>query len=138
MPGGQDCSRPCGVRGKRVLLFVQAAAGLTMVATARDGFAAATLVVVAAQLPDLFSARVAAAWMGAQTVLVGSRHTAESLWAALGEADGAALRRRTRLGPPVVDVERFAPRKPERAMAELGALIERLRVGGRGAGDSES
>jgi glycosyltransferase involved in cell wall biosynthesis len=75
---------------------------------------------------------------GAQTVLVGSRHTAESLWAALGAADGAALRRRTRLGPPGVDVERFAPREPERAMAELGALIEQLRVGGGAVGDSES
>jgi glycosyltransferase involved in cell wall biosynthesis len=75
---------------------------------------------------------------GAQTVLVGSRHTAESLWEALGEADGAALRRRTRLGPPGVDVERFAPREPEQATAELGELIERLRAGSVAVGDSES
>ena len=73
----------------------------------------------------------------AQTVLVGSRHTAESLWEALGEADGAAVRRRTRLGPPGVDVERFAPREPGQAIAELDALIERLRAGGVAAGDSE-
>ncbi len=74
---------------------------------------------------------------GSQTVLVGSRHTGESLWKALGEADGAAVRRRTRLGPPGVDVERFAPRDPEQAMAELGALIERLRAGGVASDDSE-
>ena len=59
-----------GVREKRALLFVQAAAGLAMVASARDGFAAATLVVVAAQLPGLFPPQVAAAWMAVQTVLV--------------------------------------------------------------------
>ncbi len=59
-----------GVREERALVFVQAAAGLTMVASAQDGFAAATLVVVAAQLPGLFSARAAAAWMAAQTVMV--------------------------------------------------------------------
>ncbi len=59
-----------GVRKERALVFVQAAAGLMMVASGRDGFAAATLVVVAAQLPRLFSARAAAAWMAAQTVLV--------------------------------------------------------------------
>ena len=74
---------------------------------------------------------------GAQTVLVGSRHTAESLWTALGDADGAAVRRRTRLGPPGVDVEHFAPREPKQALAELDALIDRLRVGGVAAGDSE-
>lgn len=74
---------------------------------------------------------------GAQTVLVGSRHTAESLWEALGEADGAAVRRRTRLGPPGVDMERFAPREPAQAMAEVDVLIERLRAGGGAAGDSE-
>src|SRR6185436_6112525 len=43
----------------------------------------------------------------AATVLVGSRHTAESLWAAL---DDDALPARTRLGPPGVDVEEFRPR----------------------------
>jgi glycosyltransferase involved in cell wall biosynthesis len=72
----------------------------------------------------------------AQTVLVGSRHTAESLWEALGDTDGS-IHRRTRLGPPGVDVERFAPREPELATAELSALIERLRVGGESGDDSE-
>jgi glycosyltransferase involved in cell wall biosynthesis len=42
-------------------------------------------------------------------VLVGSRHTAESLWAAL--PDVADLREKTRLGPPGVDTERFRPRE---------------------------
>ena len=41
----------------------------------------------------------------AQGVLVGSRHTAESLWAAL--PDVAGLREKTRLGPPGVDTEAF-------------------------------
>ncbi len=59
-----------GVRRARALVFVQAAAGLAMVATAHDGFAAATLVVVAAQLPGLFPPRVAAAWVAVQTALI--------------------------------------------------------------------
>jgi glycosyltransferase involved in cell wall biosynthesis len=45
----------------------------------------------------------------ASCVLVGSRHTAESLWAAL--PDVAGLREKTRLGPPGVDTERFRPRE---------------------------
>ena len=40
-------------------------------------------------------------------VLVGSRHTAESLWEVMGDPD---LPARTRLGPPGVDVEEFRPR----------------------------
>ncbi|MEX0973346.1 MAG: glycosyltransferase family 4 protein [Solirubrobacterales bacterium] len=44
----------------------------------------------------------------ASCVLVGSRHTAESLWAALPGVSG--LREKTRLGPPGVDTERFRPR----------------------------
>jgi glycosyltransferase involved in cell wall biosynthesis len=43
----------------------------------------------------------------ASGVLVGSRHTAESLWAAL--PDVAGLEEKTRLGPPGVDIERFQP-----------------------------
>ncbi|HET6831391.1 MAG TPA: glycosyltransferase [Solirubrobacterales bacterium] len=42
----------------------------------------------------------------ARAVLVGSHHTAESLWRTVG-LDG--LREKTRLGPPGVDVEAFAP-----------------------------
>jgi glycosyltransferase involved in cell wall biosynthesis len=44
----------------------------------------------------------------ANCVLVGSRHTAESLWAALPNVSG--LREKTRLGPPGVDTEAFRPR----------------------------
>ena len=60
---------------------------------------------------------------GARGVLVGSRHTAESLWT---EMDDASLPGRTRLGPPGVDVARFAPREPDAARAGLAALRERL------------
>ena len=62
---------------------------------------------------------------GAGGVLVGSRHTAESLWA---EMDDPALPSRTRLGPPGVDVDRFAPRAPAEARAGLTALRDRLAV----------
>ncbi len=44
----------------------------------------------------------------ASGVLVGSRHTAESLWAALPNVTG--LREKTRLGPPGLDPETFRPR----------------------------
>jgi glycosyltransferase involved in cell wall biosynthesis len=43
----------------------------------------------------------------AKGVLVGSRHTAESLWEALPDVTG--LRGKTRLGPPGVDTEEFSP-----------------------------
>ena len=61
----------------------------------------------------------------ARAVLVGSRHTARSLWAALGEPD---LPERTRLGPPGVDVAAFAPREREEAAAGVARLAERLAV----------
>jgi glycosyltransferase involved in cell wall biosynthesis len=47
----------------------------------------------------------------AQGVLVGSAHTAESLWAALPDLPN--LKDKTRLGPPGVDVEEFQPRSSE-------------------------
>jgi glycosyltransferase involved in cell wall biosynthesis len=56
-------------------------------------------------------------------VLVGSHHTAASLWRAIADD---SVRRRTRLGPPGVDVERFAPREPAPAAAGLAALAARL------------
>jgi glycosyltransferase involved in cell wall biosynthesis len=56
-------------------------------------------------------------------VLVGSRHTASSLWRTL---DREGLQERTRLGPPGVDVRRFAPREPQEAAAALRALSVRL------------
>ena len=62
---------------------------------------------------------------GAAGVLVGSRHTAESLWQTIGDPE---LPQRTRLGPPGVDVERFAPREPDAAAAGLRELVARLRT----------
>lgn len=60
----------------------------------------------------------------ANCVLVGSRHTAESLWAALPNVDG--LRGKTRLGPPGVDTETFRPRiraERSRRVVFVGKLI---------------
>jgi len=58
----------------------------------------------------------------ANGVLVGSRHTAESLWAALSDVDG--LEEKTRLGPPGVDTEEFAPGgERRRAVVFVGKLI---------------
>jgi glycosyltransferase involved in cell wall biosynthesis len=59
----------------------------------------------------------------ANAVLVGSRHTAESLWAVMGEP---GLPARTRLGPPGVDVGRFRPADREAALSRLQALSERI------------
>jgi glycosyltransferase involved in cell wall biosynthesis len=73
----------------------------------------------------------------ARTVLVGSRHTAESLWRALDGVGGASVKRRTRLGPPGVDVERFAPREPRQAEAAMRDLVERLRRAGAVSGEEE-
>jgi glycosyltransferase involved in cell wall biosynthesis len=70
----------------------------------------------------------------ARTVLVGSKHTAQSLWGAL---DDPALPSRTRLGPPGVDVKRFVPREPEQAVQALAALVQRLRTGRLPAADTE-
>jgi glycosyltransferase involved in cell wall biosynthesis len=59
----------------------------------------------------------------ARAVLVGSRHTAESLWAAM-PLEG--LRERTFLGPPGVDVQTFMPRGKAEAATELDALVRWL------------
>ena len=60
---------------------------------------------------------------GAAGVLVGSRHTAESLWEVVGLPD---LPARTRLLPPGVDIRRFHPRAPGEARDRLRALAVRL------------
>jgi glycosyltransferase involved in cell wall biosynthesis len=55
-------------------------------------------------------------------VLVGSTHTAESLWATLPDVPG--LREKTRLGPPGVDVKEFRPRGEREPLAAfVGKLI---------------
>ncbi len=66
----------------------------------------------------------------ARGVLVGSRHTAESLWAEMADE---TLPGRTRLGPPGVDVVRFAPREPTAARAGIRSLRDRLAAGTGGA-----
>jgi glycosyltransferase involved in cell wall biosynthesis len=66
----------------------------------------------------------------ASGVLVGSRHTAESLWEAMGDD---ALPARTRLGPPGVDVAEFRPR--EDAAADVGALAGRLAAASAASGE---
>ena len=55
---------------------------------------------------------------GAAAVLVGSRHTAESLWEVMADP---ALPSRTRLGPPGVDVHEFRPEA-----ADLAALADAI------------
>lgn len=72
---------------------------------------------------------------GAAGVLVGSRHTAASLWEVLGDQD---LPARTRLGPPGVDVKRFAPREPPQAAAGVRALVAELRAAGASEGQPQS
>jgi glycosyltransferase involved in cell wall biosynthesis len=60
---------------------------------------------------------------GAGGVLVGSRHTAESLWEVTGDP---ALPERTRLGPPGVDVHSFRPVVAAEARERLYRLADRL------------
>jgi glycosyltransferase involved in cell wall biosynthesis len=71
----------------------------------------------------------------ARCVLVGSLHTARSLWAAV---DDPALPARTRLGPPGVDTEVFHSRGPEAAAAGLRRLVERLAAQPRSPEDGSS
>jgi glycosyltransferase involved in cell wall biosynthesis len=59
----------------------------------------------------------------ASGLLVGSGHIADRLVATLGDE---ALRARIRLGPPGVDVARFAPRPPAQARAGVQTLARRL------------
>ncbi|HEY1356854.1 MAG TPA: glycosyltransferase family 4 protein [Thermoleophilaceae bacterium] len=63
---------------------------------------------------------------GASGVLVGSRHTAESLWEVTGDSK---LPARTRLGPPGVDVHSFRPRPVGEAREELERLADRIDAG---------
>jgi glycosyltransferase involved in cell wall biosynthesis len=75
--------------------------------------------------PQRFLGAASEGLRGARGILVGSRHTAESLWQALS-AEGEEVRGRTRLGPPGVDVERFSPRDEPAATAGVDALVRRL------------
>jgi glycosyltransferase involved in cell wall biosynthesis len=60
-------------------------------------------------------------------VLVGSRHTAEDLWETIGDPE---LPRRTRLGPPGVDTELFAPLPHERSAEALRGLATDVKAAG--------
>jgi glycosyltransferase involved in cell wall biosynthesis len=62
----------------------------------------------------------------ASCVLVGSRHTAESLWAALPSVSG--LRGKTRLGPPGLDTEIFRPGTGPAGGAPLVVFVGKLIV----------
>ena len=70
---------------------------------------------------------------GAAGVLVGSHHTAASLWRAL---DDPELARRTRLGPPGVDIERFRPLDQAEAARALQQMTEVLRARARARADA--
>jgi glycosyltransferase involved in cell wall biosynthesis len=61
----------------------------------------------------------------AAAILVGSLHTARSLWQTM---DDPTVRARTRLGPPGVDIEHFGPREPKEASTGVRALARRLRA----------
>ena len=73
--------------------------------------------------PERFLPAAAEGLAGAAAVLVGSRHTAESLWAAMGDP---GLSARTRLGPPGVDVDEFRPRPMAEAVGDVHALTAEL------------
>ncbi len=75
--------------------------------------------------PGRFLAPAREGIASARGVLVGSHHTASSLWKAVADP---SLPERTRLGPPGVDVARFAPREPAEARAGLATLVEHLRA----------
>ncbi|HEY4997320.1 MAG TPA: glycosyltransferase, partial [Solirubrobacteraceae bacterium] len=72
---------------------------------------------------------------GAAGVLVGSHHTAASLWEVMGDE---RLWARTRLGPPGVDVKRFAPREPAQAAAGVRELVAELHAAPPGEAQSAS
>jgi glycosyltransferase involved in cell wall biosynthesis len=68
----------------------------------------------------------------ASAVLVGSAHTARSLWAAIPGLDLEAV---TGLGPPGVEPEEFLPIEPPEARGRLLGLADRLRdLGSEGRG----
>lgn len=84
--------------------------------------------------PDRFLGYAREGLAGARTVLVGSWHTARSLWEAVD--DDGSLAAKTQLGPPGVDVKTFAPRAHAHARAGLEKLITDLWAdGAAGEGD---
>ncbi|HZV75099.1 MAG TPA: glycosyltransferase family 4 protein [Conexibacter sp.] len=93
---------------------------------------------VVAPHPERFLPAAREGLARARTVLVGSEHVAERLVTTL---DDPALPKRTRLGPPGVDVASFVPRDPAAAHSGLQALATRLARGadeGSARGDGAS
>src|SRR4051812_24339890 len=80
--------------------------------------------------PDRFLPYAREGIDAATGVLVGSGHTAASLWRAL---DDPALPNKTRLGPPGVDTELFAPIERAEAAGRLRRLAADLRATPRDA-----
>ena len=81
--------------------------------------------------PERFLAYALEGIRGAAGVLVGSEHTANSLFEVL--ADEPSLPERTRLGPPGVDVHEFRPREPD--LEQLAARPAAGWGGGDGTAD---
>jgi glycosyltransferase involved in cell wall biosynthesis len=73
--------------------------------------------------PNRFLPYMLEGLQGASGVLVGSLHTAESLWEVAGDPE---LPERTRLGPPGVDVATFEPQSADVAAGRLAQLADRL------------
>ena len=66
-------SHPRRIGTERALVLLQSIAAAVTVAVSRDGLAAATMVVAASQLAELWPARVAVAWIGLQTAVIAAR-----------------------------------------------------------------
>jgi glycosyltransferase involved in cell wall biosynthesis len=86
--------------------------------------------------PDRFVPYALEGVRPAAGVLVGSGHTAASLWEVL--ADEPWLPERTRLGPPGVDVHSFRPLPPDEAAAALTRLGEKVESGEAAAWGGEA
>jgi glycosyltransferase involved in cell wall biosynthesis len=84
--------------------------------------------------PERFLPYMLEGLRGASGVLVGSLHTAESLWEV---ADDPELPTRTRLGPPGVDVGAFRPQPPVAAAEGTVELAGRLEGGDAAAWGGE-
>jgi glycosyltransferase involved in cell wall biosynthesis len=80
--------------------------------------------------PDRFVPYAEEGMRATSCVLVGSRHTAESLWAALPDVPG--LREKTRLGPPGVDTQAFRPRVARGRGSPIAEDAEGVRAHGGG------
>jgi signal transduction histidine kinase len=127
-------------RWLRLLLAVQAAAGLAIVAAARDGLGGVTLVVVAAQLIGPFPPRVAAAWVAVQTavlVVIFGRIAGASTALTLGSAflgfqifalATAALATRERAAREELALANAELMATRSLLAENSRVAERLRI----------